>query len=60
MSYNSYDDGYNTAEKRTRERLIGEFLPHLDWALNELYPTHFNNEEYQDAVSFYKKWERRK
>ena len=63
-SYTQYYFGtcalcYTCFVKKIEKELIEEFLPHLDWALNELHPTHYNNEEYQDACSYYKKLKER-
>lgn len=46
------------AEKQKQE-LIEEFLPHLEWALNELYNTHYNNEKFRIHNNYYIKLKKR-
>ena len=43
-----------------KNKLIEEFLPHLDWALNELYYSHYNNEKYKIHYNYYIKLKERR
>lgn len=50
--YISLEEHHNFLRLQRKE-LISEFLPHLDWCLNELYPTHFNEENYKRTKDYY-------
>lgn len=60
------DDSRKAFEKRykwridqVKKELIEEFLPHFEWALKELYSTHYNNVKYQIHNNYYIKLKER-